>query len=110
MNLILFQVGDRLNYNLHGYVDSRGHLVTTGERSNGAWSTMDSTVAVLCTDQDATSYLFAMNMWDTVVNVGQGPASGASRDTGKEVILGDNKWLGPDMYFQQLKTGEIVQV
>ena len=43
-------------------------------------------------------------MWNTVVNVGQGDSVNAAPPQ----LLGD--WLGDDMYFQQAKTGEILQI
>ncbi len=44
-------------------------------------------------------------MWNTAVDVGQGDSDSF---TGNPQLLGD--WLGDDMYFQQAKTGEILQI
>jgi hypothetical protein len=57
-----------------------------------------------------------MNMFDTTVGVGQNSLSSTSQETlfspdqPTAIGLGDNNALGYDMYFQQLKTGEIVKI
>lgn len=53
-----------------------------------------------------------MNMFDTTVNVAQNsPTMEQSSSSPKVNIgLGDSNSLGEDMYFQQLKTGEIVKI
>jgi hypothetical protein len=43
-------------------------------------------------------------MWNTAVDVGQGN----ELSSGEPQLLGD--WLGDDMYFQQAKTGEIIEI
>lgn len=52
-----------------------------------------------------------MNMFDTTVNVAQNsPKSGEKSSPRVKLGLGDNSALGQNMFFQQLKTGEIVKI
>ncbi len=56
---------------------------------------------------------FVMNMFDTTVNVGQNSLSASEvifKEKATLIGLGSNNALGDNMYFQQLKTGEIVKI
>eukprot|EP00698_Gefionella_okellyi_P019216 TRINITY_DN5867_c0_g1_i1.p1 TRINITY_DN5867_c0_g1~~TRINITY_DN5867_c0_g1_i1.p1 ORF type:complete len:831 (+),score=243.55 TRINITY_DN5867_c0_g1_i1:54-2495(+) len=98
-----YNIGDQLQFNLHANVDSRGNSAVSGATTSGAFSTMDSTMVIQCTDKNATAYMFVMNMFNTVVNVGQ-------NSVGERIGTGDDNALGPDMYFVQFVDGTIPEM
>ena len=98
-----FKKGQEIIYKLHGTVDARGNVQTQGT-TDGTFSTMDSTMVIKCVDMDSNSFMFAMNMFDTRVSVGQEAyhvANGTAANSAS---------LGYDMYFQQSNTGEIQKI
>jgi len=112
-----YNVGDQLAYNLAGTLDARGSLVSTGERTSGSYSTMNSVLVTQCQQEDDVSYLFVMNMFNTEVNVGQGSTDSFTLDKRADIFPRQDdddddcpNCLGYDMYYQQMKTGEIVQI
>jgi len=113
---LTYQIGQEFVFGMTSTVDARHADSLTLQPGGGSIAAMNSTVVYQCTDMDSVSYLFVMNMFDTTVGVGQNSLSSTSQDTlfkpdkPTAIGLGDNNALGDDMYFQQLKTGEIVKI
>lgn len=99
-----YQVGQELEFSLHATLDARGREVDTAATTGGVTSTMDAILAIKCTQKNATSFLFVMNMFNTEVNVGSGVSNG--------ILVGDDNdnALGEDMYFEQNVDGQITNI
>jgi hypothetical protein len=110
---LTYSIGQEFVFGMGSSVDARHADSITLQPGGGSIAMMNSTVVYQCTDMDAVSYLFVMNMFDTTVNVGQNSLSNSDEIIFKNkptaVGSGDNS-LGDNMYFQQLKTGEIVKI
>jgi hypothetical protein len=102
-----FNKGQQIVYKLHALVDARGNVQSQGS-TDGTFSTMDSIMVIKCVDKDASSFVFAMNMFNTEVNVGQD----SNRPSSIPVFSNDSNSnaLGYDMYFQQALTGEMMKI
>lgn len=110
---LTYQIGQEFVFGMGSSVDARHADSLTLQPGGGSIALMNSTVVYQCTDMDATSYLFVMNMFDTTVNVGQNSLSASEvifKEKATLIGLGNNNALGDNMYFQQLKTGEIVKI
>jgi hypothetical protein len=110
---LTYQIGQEFVFGMGSSVDARHADSLTLQPGGGSIALMNSTVVYQCTDKDATSYLFVMNMFDTTVNVGQNSLSASEvifKEKATLIGLGSNNALGDNMYFQQLKTGEIVKI
>jgi len=102
-----YQLNQEFVFNVNGNLDAKGALVNSQERTEGALSSMNGTLAIQCVQIDSNSYLFVMNMFNVIVSVGQG-----SEYEIKEMAppgSGDTP-LGYDMYYQQFFNGTIPKI
>jgi len=112
---LVYKVGQESHFTLSSNVDTRGQL-SSGSRTSGSYSTFTGVVAIKCTQIDKNGqYIFAMNIFDAQVGVGQGPAQlnnveHVSLNPYKGSVRESSKPLGYDMYFAQLPSGQITQV
>eukprot|EP00817_Percolomonadidae_sp_ATCC50343_P002483 CAMPEP_0117428582 /NCGR_PEP_ID=MMETSP0758-20121206/8260_1 /TAXON_ID=63605 /ORGANISM="Percolomonas cosmopolitus, Strain AE-1 (ATCC 50343)" /LENGTH=783 /DNA_ID=CAMNT_0005215023 /DNA_START=253 /DNA_END=2601 /DNA_ORIENTATION=- len=102
-----YKVGQLLEYNVHGDIDAKGHIVTDGSSTKKSASTLDAQLLVKCTEIKDGNYIFVMNLFDTRV--------GTNFDHGGEATLvneaeSSSNPLGYNMYFEQQPDGQITHI
>lgn len=100
---LIYTLNTNYVYNVSGVVQNNGYDTATDDFLPGYYSLMQSTMVMQAIKEDDTSYTFAMNLFGTVVSVSDNSSSASPSKKN-----GDS--LGEDMYFVQLKTGQIIQI
>jgi len=96
---LTYTLGQNYVYNVTGVVQNNGYDTSAGQFVPGYYSVMKSTMVMQPIQENATAYLFIMNLYNTVVSVANTTQANSVGDSGNP--------LGYDMYFVQMKTGQI---
>jgi hypothetical protein len=99
---LTYTMGQNYVYNVTGIVQNNGYDTVAGDMVPGYYSTMQAIMVMQPVAENATAYEFVMNLFNTEVSVANSTsftAIGASGDS-----------LGEDVYFVQMKTGQITLI
>lgn len=98
---LTYTVGQNYAYDVEGIVQNNGYDTESSAYLTGLNSVMHATMVLQATKEDDTSYEFVMNLFNTEVSINNNTA----------VSMGSSGTpLGEDVYFTQLKTGQITLI
>eukprot|EP01111_Echinosteliopsis_oligospora_P017875 TRINITY_DN791_c0_g1_i1.p1 TRINITY_DN791_c0_g1~~TRINITY_DN791_c0_g1_i1.p1 ORF type:complete len:719 (+),score=245.36 TRINITY_DN791_c0_g1_i1:43-2199(+) len=96
-----YTVGQNYEYQVNGVVLNNGVDSVTSAPTPGYHSVLTSTLVMQPVQEDENTYLFVMNMWNTVVSIDESEAT---------PIGSSSSSLGYDVYFNQSKSGPINEI
>jgi hypothetical protein len=100
---LTYKIGTNYVYNVSGEVQNNGYDTNVNDYLPGFYSYMEAVMVMQPIKEDTISYVFVMNLFGTVVSVSNKSGSASPAEPKGEA-------LGEDMYFYQLKTGEITEI
>jgi hypothetical protein len=96
-----YKIGEDIDFQCSSVVDTRG-LLQDGTRTSGSYSVLTGIVVTKPLQFKDNKYLFAMNMFNVKVDVGQNSTESSQPSSMQSVTAGADP-LGYDMYFSQTK-------
>jgi hypothetical protein len=97
-----YTLGQNYVYNVTGVVQNNGYDTIEDSFVPGYISTMSAVMVMQPLSENATTYYFVMNLFDTTVSVNNNSSPSPSTTSGNS--------LGEDVYFYQDKTGQVTQI